>query len=177
MPVWKQHQSTEPLPMKMAIPPASPAVHVEPMQAPESTPPLHQALAHAQSTLARGIVVHGEISGSDALYLNGTVEGIINIPGERVTVGPNGRVHAPAGPHALCISAREIIIVGCVEGSVAAEDRVEIRANGSLSGDISTQRISIEDGAFFRGGIDIRKPADPIAPESAEPALFAEAMR
>jgi cytoskeletal protein CcmA (bactofilin family) len=79
------------------------------------------------------------------------VEGSIHLPGNRVTVGKNGVVAAN-------IMAREVVILGKVRGNVAATDRVDIRSEGSLTGDVIAQRISIEDGAFFKGGIDLRKP-------------------
>ena len=79
------------------------------------------------------------------------MEGSINLPGNRVTVGRNGQVAAN-------ITAREIVVLGKVRGNVSATDRVDIRAEGSLTGDVAAARISIEDGAFFKGGIDIRKP-------------------
>jgi len=79
------------------------------------------------------------------------VEGSINLPGNRVTVGRNGVVSAN-------ISAREIVILGKVRGNMTASDRFDIRSEGSLTGDITAQRVSIEEGAYFKGGIDIRKP-------------------
>ena len=79
------------------------------------------------------------------------MEGTLNLPGNRVTVGRNGQVAAN-------ITAREIVVLGKVKGNVSATDRVDIRAEGSLNGDVAAARISIEDGAFFKGGIDIRKP-------------------
>jgi cytoskeletal protein CcmA (bactofilin family) len=85
------------------------------------------------------------------LYIDGKVEGAINLPGNRVTVGRNGQVSAN-------ISAREVVVLGKVRGNINASDRVDIRSEGSLTGDVIAQRISIEDGAFFKGGIDIRKP-------------------
>jgi cytoskeletal protein CcmA (bactofilin family) len=102
------------------------------------------------------------------LFIDGKVEGSINLPGNRVTVGRNGQV-------AASISAREIVVLGKVRGNVTATDRVDIRAEGALTGDVSAARISIEDGAFFKGGIDIRKaepkPVAPAAsPSPAEPA-------
>jgi cytoskeletal protein CcmA (bactofilin family) len=108
--------------------------------------------------------VRGEITGTESILIEGRVEGSVNIPGERVTVGPNGRVIASmTASMNVCITAREIIVLGNVTGNVSA-DRVEIRIEGSLTGDISTARISIADGALFRGGIDIResngKPAN-----------------
>ena len=85
------------------------------------------------------------------MFIDGKVEGSINLPGNRVTVGRNGQV-------ASSITAREIVILGKVRGNISATDRVDIRAEGALTGDVSAARISIEDGAFFKGGIDIRKP-------------------
>jgi cytoskeletal protein CcmA (bactofilin family) len=78
------------------------------------------------------------------------VEGSINLAGNRVTVGRNGVVAAN-------INAREIVVLGKVRGNLTASDRVDIRSDGSLTGDVVAARISIEDGAFFKGGIDIRK--------------------
>jgi cytoskeletal protein CcmA (bactofilin family) len=85
------------------------------------------------------------------LYIDGKIEGSINLPGNRVTVGRNGQVSAS-------VVAREVVILGKIRGNVSAADRVDIRAEGALNGDVSAARISIEDGAFFKGGIDIRKP-------------------
>ena len=123
-----------------------------------------------QATIGKGLFVKGEISGSESLFIDGKVEGSISLPGNRVTVGRNGQVSAS-------IAAREIVILGKVRGNVAASDRVDIRAEGALTGDVAAARISIEDGAFFKGGIDIKKadakpaaPAPvPVAPEAPKP--------
>ena len=123
-----------------------------------------------QATIGKGLFFKGEITGSESLFIDGKVEGSINLPGNRVTVGRNGQVAAN-------ITAREIVVLGKVRGNVSATDRVDIRAEGSLSGDVSAARISIEDGAFFKGGIDIRKPdSKPIAAPAA-PAPSAEVLR
>jgi cytoskeletal protein CcmA (bactofilin family) len=122
------------------------------------------ASAGEQATIGKGLFVKGEITGSESLFVDGKVEGSINLPGNRVTVGRNGQV-------AASIVAREIVVLGKVRGNVTATDRVDIRAEGSLSGDVAAARISIEDGAFFKGGIDIRKPdAKPNAVAAAAPA-------
>jgi cytoskeletal protein CcmA (bactofilin family) len=122
-----------------------------------------------QTSLNKGIVIRGNISGTDPLFIDCTVEGTIDIPGERVTIGKNGHVVAVSGADpGPCISAREIVIMGSVNGSVFASDRVDIRAQASLAGDVSTARVSIEDGAYFRGGIDIRRDAKPAEPPAAE---------
>ena len=109
------------------------------------------APAGDQAVISKGLFVKGEISGTESLYIDGKVEGSISLPGNRVTIGRNGVVAAN-------ITAREIVILGKVRGNLNASDRVDIRNEGSLTGDVIAQRISIEDGAFFKGGIDIRKP-------------------
>jgi cytoskeletal protein CcmA (bactofilin family) len=102
-----------------------------------------------QATIGRTLVIKGEISGSEALYIDGRIEGKINMPESRVTVGRNGKVDAS-------IAAREVVIMGKVNGNIECGDRVDIRAEGSVSGDISTARISVEDGASLKGGIQVR---------------------
>jgi cytoskeletal protein CcmA (bactofilin family) len=129
-----------------------------------------------QATIGKSLVIKGEVTGSESLYIDGRVEGSINLAGNRVTVGRNGVVAAN-------INAREIVVLGKVRGNLTASDRVDIRSDGSLTGDVVAARISIEDGAFFKGGIDIRKgaPGNQKAEESksastaAEPAVAARA--
>jgi cytoskeletal protein CcmA (bactofilin family) len=118
-----------------------------------------QPASSDQATIGKSLIIKGEVTGSESLYIDGKVEGSINLPGNRVTVGRNGQVTAN-------ISAREIVVLGKVRGNVNASDRVDIRSEGSLSGDVVAQRISIEDGAFFKGGIDIRKPGSEKASDS-----------
>src|ERR1700686_2235275 len=103
-----------------------------------------------QATIGKSLVIKGEVTGSESLYIDGRVEGSISLSGNRVTVGRNGVVAAN-------ISAREIVVLGKVRGNLTASDRVDIRSDGSLTGEVVAARISIEDGAYFKGGIDIRK--------------------
>ena len=127
------------------------------------------APAGEQATIGKSLIVKGELSGSESLYIDGKVEGAINLPGNRVTIGRNGQVAAN-------ILAREIVVLGKVRGNCQASDRVDIRSEGSLTGDVIAARISIEDGAFFKGGIDIRKAgaeAKPGAVAAAEPVVVA----
>jgi cytoskeletal protein CcmA (bactofilin family) len=107
--------------------------------------------SNEQATIGKSLIIKGEVTGSEALYIDGRVEGSINLAGNRVTIGRNGVVSAN-------VVAREIVIIGKVRGNLNASDRVDIRNEGSLTGDVVAQRISIEDGAFFKGGIDIQKP-------------------
>ena len=108
------------------------------------------ASATEQAYIGKDLVFHGEITGSESLVIDGKIEGTVNLPGDRVTVSRNGQVNAG-------ISAREVVVMGKVRGDVSATDRVDIRSEGSLTGDVTAAQISIEDGAFFKGCIDIRK--------------------
>ena len=101
-----------------------------------------------QATIGRTLVIKGEISGSEALYIDGRIEGKITMPESRVTIGRNGKVDAS-------IQAREVVVMGKVTGNIECSDRVDIRSEGSVSGDISTVRISVEDGAALKGGIQV----------------------
>jgi len=125
-----------------------------------------------QATIGKSLFIKGEITGSESLFIDGKVEGSINLPGNRVTVGRNGQVSAS-------IAAREIVVLGKVRGNIAATDRVDIRAEGALTGDVIATRIGIEDGAFFKGGIELRKSeakstAIVAAPEPVKPAQPAQ---
>jgi len=126
--------------------PSAPVMASEPPAAPR---PVTTTTAD-QATIGKSLVIKGEVTGSESLYIDGRVEGSINLSGNRVTVGRNGVVSAN-------INAREIVVLGKVRGNLTASDRVDIRSDGSLTGDVIAARISIEDGAFFKGGIDIRK--------------------
>ena len=130
-----------------ATPNPMPAAEPTPAAAPRNAVMNNQE----QATIGKSLVIKGEVSGSESLYIDGRVEGSINLSGNRVTIGRNGVVSAN-------INAREIVVRGKVKGNLQAQDRVDIRNEGSLTGDVVAQRISIEDGAFFKGGIDIRKP-------------------
>ena len=144
--MWKPTQSG----------PSSPAPTPEPIRqtpaAPVAEParPAASSSSGEQATIGKGLFIKGEITGSESLYIDGKIEGTINLPGNRLTIGKNGQVNA-------AVNAREIVVLGKVKGNVSATDRVDIRAEGSLTGDVSAARISIEDGAFFKGGIDIKK--------------------
>ena len=103
-------------------------------------------LAH----IGKSVVIKGELSGSEDLYLDGQVEGSIDLRNHSLTVGPNGKVKAN-------VSAKGVVIQGKLDGSVTASDRVELRQSAVVTGDVTTQRISIEEGAFLKGKVDIQK--------------------
>jgi cytoskeletal protein CcmA (bactofilin family) len=101
-----------------------------------------------QATIGRTVVIKGEVTGSESLYIDGRVEGSITFKDNRVTVGRNGVVQAN-------ILAREVVIMGKVTGNVECTDRVDIRSEGTLNGDVVSQRISVEDGAMLRGSVQL----------------------
>ena len=123
----------------------------EPVQTSAAAPRPVVTTTADQATIGKSLVIKGEVTGSEALYIDGRVEGSINLAGNRVTVGRNGVVNAS-------VTAREIVVLGKVKGNLTASDRVDIRSDGSLTGDVIAARISIEDGAYFKGGIDILRP-------------------
>lgn len=102
-----------------------------------------------QATIGRSLVIKGEVSGSESIYIDGRVEGSINFGDHRVTIGRHGVVNAN-------VTAREVVIMGKVNGNVECTDRVDIRSEGSLVGDVITQRVSVEDGALVKGAVEVR---------------------
>ncbi len=157
--MWKPTTTPTSSPNPTPEPPRNVTPTTEPLSAPRPASPAIST--QEQATLGKSLVIKGEVTGSESLYIDGRVEGSINLPGNRVTVGRNGVVSAN-------ISAREIVVLGKVRGNMTASDRVDIRGEGSLTGDVVSQRISIEDGAYFKGGIDIRKPGQKANGEAKE---------
>jgi cytoskeletal protein CcmA (bactofilin family) len=156
--MWKPNQAgpispSTPEPARPAAPSPTPITLDSGTLRPSAGTPAAATPAGEQATIGKSLVVKGEVSGSESLYIDGKVEGAINLPGNRVTVGRNGQVAAN-------ITAREVVVLGKVRGNIHASDRVDIRSEGSLTGDVAAARISIEDGAYFKGGIDIRKPGE-----------------
>ncbi|MGB9237009.1 MAG: polymer-forming cytoskeletal protein [Terriglobales bacterium] len=100
--------------------------------------------------IGKSVVIKGEVSGSEDLYIDGKVEGSIDLRNHSVTVGPSGNVKAG-------ISAKCIMIQGKVDGSLTVSDRLDLRKSAVVTGDVTTQRIAIEEGAFLKGKVDIQK--------------------
>ena len=102
-----------------------------------------------QATLGRSLVIKGEVIGSEPLYIDGRVEGSIHLSGNRLTIGHHGSVEAN-------VEAEEMVIMGSVKGNVQCAERLDIRTEGSLVGDVVSQRISIEEGAVLRGKVEVK---------------------
>jgi cytoskeletal protein CcmA (bactofilin family) len=119
-----------------------------------------EADARNAATIGKAVKIVGDIFTKEDLNVDGDVEGKIESVDNKITIGTTGRVQAS-------IKAREVVIFGQVQGNVEATDKVDIRREAKLVGDITTARISIEDGALFKGSIDIRKPEPKAAVPSA----------
>jgi cytoskeletal protein CcmA (bactofilin family) len=101
--------------------------------------------------LGKSLIVKGELTGSEDLYIDGQVEGSIDLQGNNLTVGPNGQIRAN-------INAKGVIVQGKLEGNIHATERVDFRKSAIAVGDVITQRVAIEEGAYFKGKVDIGKP-------------------
>jgi cytoskeletal protein CcmA (bactofilin family) len=113
--------------------------------------------------LGASLHIKGEITGNEDLVIDGSVEGLVQLEDRKLTVGPSARVTAD-------IIAREVCVYGNVKGNLRARDRIEIKKDGSVVGDLTTARIMIEDGAYFKGSIEIDKAGEPTENDLEKPA-------
>src|SRR6202042_1338776 len=151
-------QSAQPEPVNPIInqsPKPAPASWEEkPAMSTDSMRPLGGATSDRSSArLGSSLHVKGEISGSEDLLIDGSVEGLIQLDERKLTVGTTAKVTAD-------IIAREVVVYGTVKGNLRAKDRIEIKKDGSVNGDLTTARIMIEDGAYFKGSIEIDKSSE-----------------
>jgi cytoskeletal protein CcmA (bactofilin family) len=109
--------------------------------------------------IGTSVVIKGELSGSEDLYVDGQVEGTIELHGNSLIIGPNGQVRAD-------VNAKGVIIQGKMQGKIHATERTELKKSAIAVGDITTQRIAIEEGAYFKGKVDIQK--DSAKPDAAK---------
>ena len=119
-----------------------------------------------QATIGKAVRIVGQIHSKEDLFVDGDLEGTVEALEHKLTIGPNGTVHA-------AIKAREVVALGSIQGNVEATDKIEIRKDARLVGDIKTARIIIEDGAYFKGSIDIVKPEPVKSPGKQQAAAAA----
>ncbi len=171
--MWSKRKEDE-LPQRPERPagaPAHPAPVAEPqrreintMSSPTRTfDPEPTSVRSGSAALGKNVTVKGQIFAREDLTIDGEVEGTVECHEHRLTIGPNARVQAG-------LKAREIIIQGSIQGNVDATDKIDIKKEAKLVGDIKTSRIVIEDGAYFKGSIDISKAAAAKSPQQATPA-------
>ena len=113
--------------------------------------------------IGKSVVIKGELNGSEDLTIEGHVEGTIQLREHVLTIGPNGRIKAQ-------VFAKSVIVLGEVTGNVTASEKVDIRDNGSVDGDIVSPRVAIAEGAHFRGSVDMQRKGQPAAKAEAKPA-------
>ena len=159
--MWSKKKEDAPAqPEKPAYVPSTPAVEPQrretismssPNRSFESEPLTPRGGSAGSAALGKNVTVKGQIFAREDLTIDGEVEGTVECHEHRLTIGPNARVQAG-------LKAREIIIQGSIQGNVDATDKIDIKKEAKLVGDIKTSRIVIEDGAYFKGSIDISKP-------------------
>jgi cytoskeletal protein CcmA (bactofilin family) len=154
--MWKRKEDERPVAPLVPPAPVFPK-EVGPVETPKPLNEFRAEVAH----IGKSVLVKGELSGSEDLYLDGEVEGSVELRGHSLTVGPHGRVRAN-------VQARDVIAHGKIDGNLRA-DRVELKKSSVVVGDIITQRIVIEEGAFFKGSIDIQREAAKPEPAKLEP--------
>src|SRR5579863_1538118 len=153
--------------------PAAPAASANPIKenAPMSTNPApshHATDSRGPAVIGKSVMIKGRIFSREDLTIDGEIDGSVELHEHRLTVGPNGKLQAG-------VKAREVVVLGTIHGNVEASDKIDIRKDAKLVGDIKTTRIVIEDGAYFKGSIDIVRPevkaaAQPAARPAAAPA-------
>ncbi len=162
--MWKREEPLRPgVPANTAQTPSHPSVLPDGVDQTRG----EQRLMHLAS-IGKSIVINGELSGSEDLTIEGQVEGKIELRDHVLTVGSNGRITAQ-------VSAKAIVVLGHVTGNLTATERVDIRENGSVEGDIVAPRVAIADGSHFRGSIDMQRKEQSAATDRAVGGLKLEA--
>ena len=157
--MWKRDESVKP-----AAPPATPAA------APSASAPAAPQASETRAQLGRdmvnigkSVVIKGELSGSEDLTIEGHVEGRIDLKDNVLTIGPNGKIKAE-------VFAKAVVVLGEVTGNVTASEKVDIRDNGSVDGDIASPRVAIAEGAHFRGSVDMQRAGQKAQAQQAKPS-------
>ena len=174
--MWKKEDAKpEGVTGNIAVPatPATPAAPVK-NATPSSTAPAGPALLsgapssspRAVACISQGIKIKGEVTGSEDLFVDGLVDGILNLANGSLTIGPNGHVKAD-------VHAREVIVRGKIEGKVGGRDRVQLWSTAEVTGEVQTDRLSIEDGASLRGKVEAGRPTTRTAELKAQAAAAA----
>ncbi|MBI2816355.1 MAG: polymer-forming cytoskeletal protein [Acidobacteria bacterium] len=156
--MWKRQEeqpSKPPVPAGAGNRPEEPYVAAPGSEAkpPDMKPdPNRERVNNSKAHIGRSVHIKGELSGSEDLQIDGTVEGSIELRDHHIMIGSTGKVQAN-------INAKKVVIFGSVKGNIRAADAVEIRRTGSLMGDLIVAGVSIEEGAYFKGSIDIQRPS------------------
>ncbi|MGH9410945.1 MAG: bactofilin family protein [Vicinamibacterales bacterium] len=168
--MWKRDDAVKPTPAGGGVsgqapshptPPASQNVSSAPAEPVRTVSDSHRGLEKGPVNIGKSVVIKGELSGSEDLTIEGHVEGKIELRQNVLTIGANGRIKAQ-------VFAKSVVIFGEVTGNVTASEKVDIRDNGSVDGDIAAPRVAIAEGAHFRGSIDMQRSASGSTGKPAE---------
>ena len=161
--MWNKRRDEEP--SRPFTPPPPPPFAPGPVEARKEAAPVSNApvgrfdpeIRGGSASIGKAVKIVGQIFSKEDLYVDGELEGTVEALEHKLTVGPNGTLKAG-------VKAREVVALGSIQGNVEAAEKIEIRKDARLVGDIRTARIIIEDGAYFKGSIDIVKSEPPKAP-------------
>src|SRR3989449_2222404 len=158
--MWKRDEAVRPANAQptAAPQPAAPAQAGAPSPRSEMSHSMEKDIVN----IGKSVVIKGELNGSEDLTIEGHVEGTIQLRDHVLTIGPNGRIKAQ-------VFAKSVIVLGEVTGNVTASDKVDIRDNGSVDGDIISPRVAIAEGAHFRGSVDMQRKGAPAQPAKPAP--------
>ena len=160
--MWKRDDAVKPTPAGGT---PTPAGNVQSQYSPPAEPvrtsELARGLEKGPVNIGKSVVINGELTGSEDLTIEGHVEGKIELRQNVLTIGPNGKIKAT-------VYAKSVVILGEVTGNVTASEKVDLRDNGSVDGDIAAPRVAIAEGAHFRGSIDMQRAAG--KPAESKPA-------
>src|SRR5829696_3770716 len=154
--MWKRDDAVKPPPAGGGSAAAgsgqSPQNNINPSPAPEAvrTSDSARGMEKGPVNIGKSVVIKGELTGSEDLTIEGHVEGKIELRQNVLTIGPNGKIKAQ-------VFAKSVVILGEVTGNVTASEKVDLRDNGSVDGDIAAPRVAIAEGAHFRGSIDMQR--------------------
>ena len=149
--MWKKEDGKTPGTPEISTTPVAPVANSSSLPVRETAPsPAAPVSSRAAACISQGITIKGEVTGSEDLFVDGQVDGKLNLTNGSLTIGPNGRVKAD-------ISAREVIVRGKVEGKVSGRDKVALWSTGQVNGEVQTDRLAIEDGALLRGRVEAGK--------------------
>ena len=161
--MWKRDESVKPTGGQPATPAAPVASTTQPAGAQTTLQPeAPRQIGRDLVNIGKSVVIKGELAGSEDLTIEGHVEGKIELKDHVLTIGPNGKIKAQ-------VFAKSVIVLGEVNGNVTATEKVDIRDNGSVDGDIVSPRVAIAEGAHFRGSVDMQRKPTPAQPQPKHP--------
>jgi cytoskeletal protein CcmA (bactofilin family) len=160
--MWKRDEAVKPTGGQPATPatPSTPTQTANVQAAPQAVEPRRQQIERDVVNIGKSVVIKGELNGSEDLTIEGHVEGKIELKDHVLTIGPNGKIKAQ-------VFAKSVIVLGEVHGNVTASEKVDIRDNGSVDGDIISPRVAIAEGAHFRGSVDMQRKGGQAQPAQA----------